>query len=118
MRYDAYALDYGCYVDLLATSDRAPRGLLVTDDDERLDVPPDEPIEEFFDDNKPIGSVSVDIQPSAGDLPRNYAAERLAQVEPIMHSVTPSTAASARVVSGSSSRLMAIRSRSAIGAVL
>jgi len=42
VRYDAYALDYGCYVDLLATSDRAPRGLIVTDDDESLDVPPDE----------------------------------------------------------------------------
>jgi hypothetical protein len=43
IRYDAYALDYGCYVDLLATADRAPRGLLATDNDDTfLDVPPDD----------------------------------------------------------------------------
>jgi hypothetical protein len=41
VRYDAYALDYGCYVDLLATR-RAPQGLIVTDGDEYLQVPPDE----------------------------------------------------------------------------
>ena len=40
------------------------------------------------------------------------------QVETIMHSVTPGTAAKARVVSGRSSREIAIRSRSAMGAVL
>ena len=40
------------------------------------------------------------------------------QVETIMHSVTPGTAARARVVSGRSSREMAMRSRSAMGAVL
>ncbi len=40
------------------------------------------------------------------------------QVETIMHSITPGIAASARVVSGSSSRPMAIRSRSSMGAVL
>jgi hypothetical protein len=42
VRYDAYALDYGCYVDLFATAGGAPRGLLVTDDDDLLEVPPDE----------------------------------------------------------------------------
>jgi hypothetical protein len=41
VRYDAYALDYGCYVDLLATSE-APRGLIVTDDEKSHDVPADE----------------------------------------------------------------------------
>jgi hypothetical protein len=41
VRYDAYVLDYGCYVDLLATRDAAPRGLLPTDTDVYLDVPPD-----------------------------------------------------------------------------
>ena len=40
------------------------------------------------------------------------------QVETIMHSVTPGVAARARVVSASSSRPMAIFSRSAMGAVL
>ena len=40
------------------------------------------------------------------------------QVETIMHSLTPGCAARARVASGSSSREMAIRSRSAMGAVL
>jgi hypothetical protein len=42
LRYDVYAVDYGCYVDLLTTQERAPIGLLPTDDDEYLDVPPSE----------------------------------------------------------------------------
>jgi hypothetical protein len=41
VRYDAYALDYGCYVDLLTTSEM-PRGFIITDDEESLEVPPDE----------------------------------------------------------------------------
>ena len=40
------------------------------------------------------------------------------QVETIMHSGTPGMAARARVASASSSRAMAMRSRSAMGAVL
>ncbi|HEX8648414.1 MAG TPA: FHA domain-containing protein [Thermoleophilaceae bacterium] len=43
VRFDAYAVDYGCYVDLLATRGAAPRGLFRTDTDEVLDVPPDDP---------------------------------------------------------------------------
>jgi hypothetical protein len=42
LRFDAYALDYGCYVDLLTTRRAAPRGLLRTSDDEFVDVPPDD----------------------------------------------------------------------------
>jgi hypothetical protein len=42
VRFDAYALDYGCYVDLLATRRAAPRGLLRTVDNTFLDVPPDD----------------------------------------------------------------------------
>jgi hypothetical protein len=42
IRYDTYALDYGCYVDLLATVDGAPQGLIATDDDEFLAAPPEE----------------------------------------------------------------------------
>lgn len=42
LRYDVYAVDYGCYVDLLTTQDRAPLGLLPTDDDSYLSVPPSE----------------------------------------------------------------------------
>lgn len=42
VRFDAYALDYGCYVDLLATRRAAPRGLLRTADNTFLDVPPDD----------------------------------------------------------------------------
>ncbi len=42
VRFDAYALDYGCYVDLLVTQ-RAPKGLLPTDDPTRfVDIPPDD----------------------------------------------------------------------------
>ena len=42
VRFDAYALDYGCYVDLLATRRAAPRGLFRTVDDEVVYVPPDD----------------------------------------------------------------------------
>lgn len=45
VRYDVYKIDYGCYVDLLATQ-KAPQGLLALDDpDDRagyVDVPPDD----------------------------------------------------------------------------
>jgi hypothetical protein len=45
VRYDVYKIDYGCYVDLLATQ-TAPKGLLQLDDpDERashIEVPPDD----------------------------------------------------------------------------
>lgn len=43
VRYDAYKLDYGCYVDLLTTQ-KAPQGLLPMDGniDEYVDVPPDD----------------------------------------------------------------------------
>lgn len=48
IRYDVYKIDYGCYVDLLVTN-KAPKGLLPTFDDEDadagvgfVDVPPDD----------------------------------------------------------------------------
>jgi hypothetical protein len=45
VRYDAYKLDYGCYVDLIATQ-RAPEGLFPGGDDAEtggyVDVPPDD----------------------------------------------------------------------------
>nr|USU32941.1 ATP-binding protein [Methylobacterium sp. OTU13CASTA1] len=42
IRYDVYKLDYGCYVDLITTS-RSPAGLLPSDDDDQyVDVPPDD----------------------------------------------------------------------------
>jgi hypothetical protein len=45
VRYDVYKLDYGCYVDLMATQ-RAPLGLLPADSEpngaEYIDVPPDD----------------------------------------------------------------------------
>lgn len=44
VRYDAYKIDYGCYVDLL-TSPRGPRGLFLAgegDGARYLDVPPDD----------------------------------------------------------------------------
>jgi hypothetical protein len=45
-RYDVYKIDYGCYVDLLATT-KAPQGLIALDEeaeggDEFLEVPPDD----------------------------------------------------------------------------
>jgi hypothetical protein len=41
VRYLVYKLDYGCYVDLLVTA-KAPTGLLATDTDEFIEVPPDD----------------------------------------------------------------------------
>lgn len=45
VRYDVYKIDYGCYVDLLATQ-KAPEGLLALDDPDTragyVDVPPDD----------------------------------------------------------------------------
>jgi hypothetical protein len=44
IRYDVYKLDYGCYVDLIATS-KAPSGLLPAGEEgvpEFVDVPPDD----------------------------------------------------------------------------
>ncbi len=40
-RYDVYKIDYGCYVDLLATS-RTPLGLLNLDEGGHIEVPPDD----------------------------------------------------------------------------
>ncbi len=45
VRYDVYKLDYGCYVDLLVTTARAPSGLLPQGDEDDggyVDVPPDD----------------------------------------------------------------------------
>jgi hypothetical protein len=41
VRYDVYKIDYGCYVDLLATA-RSPLGLLESADSVYIDVPPDD----------------------------------------------------------------------------
>lgn len=43
VRYDAYKLDYGCYVDLITTA-KAPQGLLPSEEStsEYVDVPPDD----------------------------------------------------------------------------
>jgi hypothetical protein len=47
VRYDVYKMDYGCYVDLIATA-KAPQGLLPFDDEtsgttmKYIDVPPDD----------------------------------------------------------------------------
>lgn len=43
VRYDAYKIDYGAYVDIIST-DNAPKGLLALDDEEGkfIDVPPDD----------------------------------------------------------------------------
>ncbi len=42
VRFDAYAVDYGCYVDLLTTRHAAPRGLFRTEGNEFVEVPPDD----------------------------------------------------------------------------
>jgi hypothetical protein len=41
VRFDAFAVDYGCYVDLLTTKG-GPRGLLSIDDNDELGVPEDD----------------------------------------------------------------------------
>jgi hypothetical protein len=60
IRYDVYKIDYGCYVDLFNTS-KAPKGLLASDDETYLNVPPDDyrairrailNIEEYFTSKK------------------------------------------------------------------
>lgn len=40
-RFDVYAIDYGCYVELLTTSE-APAHLFVDDDGKSVDVPMDD----------------------------------------------------------------------------
>ncbi len=42
VRFDAYAVDYGCYVDLLTTHGAGPRGLLRIDDEDEQIVPDDD----------------------------------------------------------------------------
>ena len=42
VRYDVYKLDYGCYVELLRTTTKTPLGLLLTDDNSYVEVPPDD----------------------------------------------------------------------------
>jgi hypothetical protein len=42
VRFDAYAVDYGCYVDLLTTRGAGPKGLLRVDDDDDAEVPDDD----------------------------------------------------------------------------
>lgn len=42
VRFDAYAVDFGCYVDLLATRGAGPRGLLRADDEDEPAVPDDD----------------------------------------------------------------------------
>jgi hypothetical protein len=41
VRFDAYVVDYGCYVDLLATRGAGPEGLLRVDDGGEMEVPDD-----------------------------------------------------------------------------
>jgi hypothetical protein len=41
VRYDAYSVDYGCYVDLLSTRG-GPQGLLRVDDEDTWEVPEDD----------------------------------------------------------------------------
>lgn len=41
VRFNAYKLDYGCYVDLITTT-RAPLGLFQINDDDYIEVPPDD----------------------------------------------------------------------------
>jgi hypothetical protein len=41
VRYRAYKIDYGCYVQLLKTA-RSPLGLFQSDDEKYIDVPPDD----------------------------------------------------------------------------
>lgn len=70
VRYDAYALDYGCYVDLFGTSDRAPRGLIGTDDDVFLDVPPDEYSDDMRGAILSLGSFEANLHPE--QAPRDH----------------------------------------------
>ncbi|HYI97531.1 MAG TPA: FHA domain-containing protein [Bryobacteraceae bacterium] len=67
VRFDAYALDYGCYVDLLATRDGGPQGLLAAKDEDYVDVPDD--------DLDRIRGAILDldefIETDAGGLPRH-----------------------------------------------
>lgn len=70
VRFWAYQLDYGCYVDLLSTQ-RAPAGLFETTEDKYLDVPPDEidairgavlTLQDFLDEQRPISAPDAEIR--------------------------------------------------------
>jgi FHA domain len=72
VRFDAYAIDYGCYVDLLATH-RAPKGLLRAGVDaaNEVNVPPDQyelsrnailNLEDFADRRLPIRARHAEIR--------------------------------------------------------
>jgi hypothetical protein len=70
VRFDAYALDYGCYIDLLTTSS-APRGLFETTDARFIEVPPDDAdvirgaildIQDFLDERAPLSSPSLEVR--------------------------------------------------------
>lgn len=67
VRFDAYTLDYGCYIELITTS-RAPQGLLETTDEAFVDTPPDDAdlvrnsildLEDFVDPRKPLTTTAL-----------------------------------------------------------
>ena len=80
VRFDAYALDYGCYVDLLTTRERAPGGLIATDNNHYLEVPPDE-----YDDN--FRGAILDIV-AFEERGRPRAVKRPSPIEIIVRSTT------------------------------
>ncbi|MGH2854705.1 MAG: FHA domain-containing protein [Solirubrobacteraceae bacterium] len=70
VRFDAYGLDYGCYIDLFSTQ-RAPRGLFETTDATFIEVPPDDVdtirgailnLQDFIDEQRHITSPILPIQ--------------------------------------------------------
>jgi alpha/beta superfamily hydrolase len=69
VRFDAYAVDYGCYVDLFATRGSGPKGLLRVDDEDNLEVPEDDlelirgavlDLDEFVEESDSAASVRRD----------------------------------------------------------
>jgi hypothetical protein len=80
LRFDAFALDYGCYIDLLATT-RAPRGLFETTDESFTEVPPDDAdlirgavlnLQDFYDEQQLITAPGAELEWTSPEAVRSY----------------------------------------------
>jgi hypothetical protein len=80
LRFDAFALDYGCYIDLLATT-RAPRGLFETTDESFTEVPPDDAdlirgavlnLQDFYDEQQLITAPGAELEWTSPEAVSSY----------------------------------------------
>ena len=88
LRFDAYELDYGCYIDLLATT-RAPKGLFETSDENFMEIPPDDAdlirgailhLQDFYDEQQLITAPGATLQWTSREAVRTAAFDRAPSV--------------------------------------